>query len=77
MVPQDIPDVSPVAKFKVGDIVQTKRGNALHIKGIVQEVIIPNKELLMLWGSLEPHYLVKDTKNDEYLSVIERGLERA
>lgn len=64
-------------KYQVGDKVKTRRAVRPKIEGIVTEIIIPTMNLQMLWGSAEPHYLVKDTKNDEFLSVIERGLERA
>jgi hypothetical protein len=63
-------------KYAIGDLVRTKKGLSLQIAGIVTEVVIPSRDLRMLWDSLEPHYIVKDTKKDEYLSVIERGLER-
>jgi hypothetical protein len=64
-------------KYKVGDLVKTRRGIHPKISGIVTSVFEPTDNLLLLWDSLEPHYIVKDTKNDVFLSVIERGLERA
>jgi hypothetical protein len=66
-----------MSKFNVGDVVKTRRTVRPKIEGIITEVIIPPLHIQMLWGSDEPHYMVKDTKNDEFLSVIERGLERA
>jgi hypothetical protein len=63
-------------KYRVGDLVKTKRGVRPKIEGIVLEIIQPTTDVQLLWASDEPHYLVKDSKNDEFLSVIERGLER-
>lgn len=63
-------------KYAVGDLVRTTRGSKLRIEGIVTEVIHPPNDLRLLWQSDELHYLVKESKTNEYLSVIERGLER-
>jgi hypothetical protein len=63
-------------KFHIGELVKTRRGSKLKITGIITEVIIPSEEIQMLWDSDELHYMVKDSKTNEFLSVIERGLER-
>jgi len=64
-------------RYRIGDLVKTIRGSRLKIEGMVTEIISPPRDLQLLWQSDEPHYLVKDAKSNEYLSVIERGLERA
>lgn len=64
-------------KYKIGELVKTRRGTRPKISGIVMEVNYPPYEIQMLWGTSEPHYIVKDTKTNEFLSVIERGLESA
>lgn len=63
-------------KYQVGDLVKTTKHYRPNISGIVAEIVYPTKDLRRLWGSREPHYLVKDTKINEFVSVIERGLER-
>jgi hypothetical protein len=63
-------------KHKVGDLVRTAKDYRPTFSGVIEEIIYPSKDLQLLWGSKQPHYLVKDTKMSEYLSVIERGLER-
>ncbi len=62
--------------YAVGDMVKTKRGAKLKAEGVITEVMVPSKDIQMLWGSVEPHYIVKDRKTGEYLSVIERGIEQ-
>lgn len=76
MVSPELSNVPPVAKYRVGDLVRTRKDVKLKIEGIITEVNVPSKDLRLLWDSLEPHYIVKDTKNNEFLSVIERGLEK-
>jgi hypothetical protein len=62
--------------FKVGEVVRTIKGSKLEAVGPVHKIIQPNKGLRLLWDSDEPHYLIKDNQSGEYLSVIERGLEK-
>lgn len=63
-------------KYQIGDLVKTAKDYRPNVSGIIDEIIYPSKDLRLLWNSREPHYLVKDTKTSEFLSVIERGLER-
>lgn len=64
------------SKYKVGELVKTVRSAKLKASGVVTEVNYPPYEIQLLWGTSEPHYIVKDAKTNEFLSVIEKGLER-
>jgi hypothetical protein len=63
-------------KFRVGDVVRTKRGAVHEVSGPIHEIIQPSRELQLLWGHREPHYLVRDNQSGEYISVVEGGLEK-
>jgi hypothetical protein len=63
------------AKFAMGEKVRIIAG-ALQGQGSITEIIYPSAALQMLWGESEPHYLIKDIKSGEFISVIERHLEK-
>lgn len=64
------------AKFRVGDRVKTVKGSVIEGSGEVVEIMSLTTEIQLLWGSDEPHYLIKDMESNEFISVIERGIEK-
>lgn len=65
-----------MSKFRVGDLVQTIIGSQIKAKGPIHEIKKPNKDLQLLWGGKELHYLVKDMETGEFISVRESGIEK-
>lgn len=63
-------------KFQVGQVVRTVKGWQEQAEGPVHRIIEPSKDLQLLWGSDELHYLIKDNQTEVFLMVIERGLEK-
>lgn len=63
-------------KYVVGEVVRTIRDWFERAEGPIHQVIIPNQDMQLLWGNDEPHYLIKDNQTGDFISVIERGLEK-
>lgn len=63
-------------KFRVGEVVRTVKGSFPDGVGPIRHIIPSNKQLELLWGSREPHYLIRDNQSGEYIQVIERGIEK-
>lgn len=64
------------AKFKVGDKVKTIKGWAIEGSGEIVEILKVTSDIQLLWGNSEPHYLFKDVETNEFISVIQRGIEK-
>lgn len=64
-------------KFSVGELVQTVKGWQPSGKGTIREIKQASTDLQALWGESQPHYIIRDIETGEYLSVIEKGLEKA
>lgn len=65
-----------MARFAIGEVVRTMPDAPLQGEGPIHEIILPTGDLALLWGDSEPHYLIRDNQSGEFISVIERGLER-
>lgn len=63
-------------KFAVGQVVRTVKGSVHEVEGPIHQILQPSKDIQRLWGNKEPHYLIKDIRSGEFISVIERGLEK-
>jgi hypothetical protein len=64
------------AKYSIGDVVRTVAGSALQGEGPIREINIPTLDQIMLWGVDDIHYIFKDNESGEFISVIERGIEK-
>lgn len=62
-------------RFNIGDLVRTIPGSAFDIEGIVTGIVVPDERVVMLWGSSERHYQIRDTLTGEYLNVVEHTIE--
>lgn len=79
LVLKEVPGVEALtmsAKFSVGDKVKTIKGSAIEGSGEIVEIVKVTSDIQLLWGHNEPHYLLKDMKNNVYISVSERGIEK-
>lgn len=65
-----------MSKFVVGEVVRTIPGSVLEGEGPIHEILQPSKDIQLLWGNKDVHYLVKDMQSGEFISVIEKGLEK-
>lgn len=63
-------------KYAIGQVVRTIKGWFEQTEGPVYRVVIPDTDMILLWGTDELHYLVKDNQTGDFLSVIERGIEK-